>query len=166
MGTELTYDIASFCCCFIVVTNFVAQCAYRTYIRKAGGVQSRVYLYMVAKKIDSFSISVIFMYIVILAWTLAFYKLTEEPIVLLIGVLGPVLAILYLAGFLYYSKNDYHFLQNMDRENKKITSYNSRLAKTKAAAKKLKKLTLEEGPSAVFGEENAALVVKVMDAQI
>jgi hypothetical protein len=120
---------------------------------------------MVAKKVDSFFISVIFLYIVILAWTLAFYKLTEQNIILLIGVLGPILLVLYLAIFLYYSKNDYNYLQNMDRENKKITAYNTRLVKTQMQAKALKQKTIDEGPEAVFGEENSALVLKVMDSQ-
>ena len=147
-----------------MLTIFVLQCTYRTYFRKAGGITGRTYIYLINKKVDSFAISVLFNYLIILAWTVAFYGLTKKYIVLLIGVVVPIILIFYSAGFLYYSKNDYHFLQNLKRENKKIQIHNDRLAKTKKQAKDLKRQIQEEGPETVFGDENAMLVVKVMQA--
>ena len=49
--------------------------------------------------------------------------------------------------------------------NKKINAHNTRYAKTKKLAKMLKEKIAEDGPESVFGEENSALVLKVIEGE-
>ena len=102
LGTDLTYDIASFACVFVVISVFVFQCTYRSYVRKISGISGRVYVYLVNKKVDSFAISMIFCYLILLAWTVTVYNATKTGLVLIIGIFFPAIGIFYALGFLWY----------------------------------------------------------------
>ena len=57
------------------------------------------------------------------------------------------------------------YLQDIKKLNRLVNAHNTRYAKTKKLAKLLKDKIAEEGPEAVFGEENSALVLKVIEGE-
>ena len=110
LGTTISYDAASFGCIYIVLTVFVLQCTYRTYVRKTSGISGQVYLYMVNKSFDSFAISMLFNYLILLSWTFALYSVIKSSLIVLVGVFLPAVLVSFAYGFVYYQKNDYMYL--------------------------------------------------------
>ena len=113
LGTSISYDASSFGCIYIVLTVFVLQCTYRTYVRKTAGVTGKVYLYMVDKSFDSFAISMLFNYLIVLSWTFALYSVVKSSLIILVGVFVPAVLVCFAYGFVYYQKNDYMYLQDI-----------------------------------------------------
>ena len=110
LGTTISYDAASFGCIYIVLTVFVLQCTYRTYVRKTSGISGQVYLYMVNKSFDSFAISMLFNYLILLSWTFALYSVIKSGLIILVGIFLPAVLVSFAYGFVYYQKNDYMYL--------------------------------------------------------
>lgn len=126
---EVSYLVAAGVSVASVLSLFFILSLMRIYIRKA----SRTENYGTNEAISAFknnrwcglmTIYIFFNFTMFALWSAFAYWITREKQVVLWGVLPPLFVMFYMRAYVYLVLNDYSYLQNIEKINKKIDKHN------------------------------------------
>jgi hypothetical protein len=105
-------------------------------------------------------------YILSIFWTLGVYTAYEHDIVILTGLFLPAIFFCFFNVVQIYVRNNYYFIEDVSGINRNIEAHNKRVTALKEKGRELRDKIIQDGPEAVYGEENGRLVKKVMDIEV
>ena len=167
LGDEgISYETMTAAAILLVFTFLSILAWMRAFKRKIDGTLGTTFVYLCSRKIDTYYIMSLIMYIIAICWTLGLYPMFDRKVLLVCGFFLPAIIFCFLNIFIIYTKNGYYFIENVALKNKHITMHNKFVDKLKEKAKALKARILKDGPESVYGEENGRLVQKVIDIEV
>lgn len=166
IGEGISYEAATALAILFVITFLILASWARVFRRRIDRTVSPTYIYLCSKNIDIFYIMSGILYVICAFWTLGVYSYWESKIILCTGFILPAIIFLYFNVVVIYVKNNFHFIESAAEVNRRISAHNKRVLGLKTKALTLRKKIIEEGAGAVYGEDNARLVKKVMDLEV
>ena len=166
IGDGISYEAATALAILFVITFLILASWARVFRRRIDRTVSATYVYLCSKNIDIFYIMTGILYVICAFWTLGIYSYWESKIILCTGFIVPAIIFLYFNVVVIYVKNNFHFIESAAEINKRISASNKRVDALKTKAIELRKTILEKGAGAVYGEDNARLVKKVMELEV
>lgn len=150
----------------IVVTVLFVSSWIRAFKRRIDQTVSQTYVYLCSRAIDQYYVICIVNYGISIFWTLGMYNAYPNVSVLLVGLCTPAILFFLFNLIQIYIRNSYYFVVDTDGISRNIVAHNKRVDEIKEKGRAIRKLIIEDGPEAVYGEENGKLVKKVMDIEI
>ena len=166
IGDGVDYTVVVVLAVLIVVSFLFIVCWIRAFKRKIDNTVSTVFIYLCSKKVDQYYIFCIINYVLCIFWTLGLYPFFDNKNVIITGFILPLILFFFFNIFIVYFKNNFYFVEDLDGINRNIDAHNKRVDILKTKARTLRNKIMEDGPEAVYGEENGRLVQKVMDMEV
>ena len=166
VGDGISYTTACGLAILFVFSFLFIWCWIRSFKRKLDNTVSNTYMYFCSKKVDQYLIFSLVVYCIAIFWSLGLYPLMDSKNVLVSGFMVPAIIFFFLNVVIVYIKNGYFFVEDIPGINRNNLAHNKRVDSLKIKAKELHKKIREEGPEAVYGDENGRLVQKVMDMEV
>jgi hypothetical protein len=108
----------------IVLTEFCFFLSWRTFSRKRYDVKDQTYYYIFNWRFDTYYISFVTLYLIVIAWCVTVYWNYKNVPLLVAGLIVPGIVLCMGNGYLFLVKNDFDFFQNIGKLNRKIAKNN------------------------------------------
>ena len=141
----------------------------RAFKRRIDQTISQTFVYLCSRKVDQFYVLSIINYVLSILWTFGIYQAYPYDIVLLTGFMLPAIGFCFFNIIQIYIRNNYFFIEDVPGMNRNIDAHNKRVDALKLQARELRDKIVNggiEAVEAIYGEENARLVKKVMDLEV
>lgn len=126
--------LGAFVSVLIVLTEMAANLAYRTYVRKYNKVKDIRYWYLWCIGFDVNFLSLVGLYLVILAWVVLCYEKTKSYFLLIWGIFLPAILLCMAVQHLYFKLNDFMWVEDIKLLNKRNQLHGQALAATHVQA--------------------------------
>lgn len=168
ISSGIEYQAAVGLAILVVVSFLFAMSWIRAFKRKVSRTVGETYVFLCAKRIDTYYIVSLICYICTIFWTLGFYAFIKDKIILVTGFILPAIMFFFFNIVIVYIINNFYFVEDVNGINRNIKAHNKRVDHLREKANKLKAIMQDpaKGPEAIYGPDHGKLVQKVMDIEV
>ena len=168
ISSGIEYQSAVGLAILVVLSFLFAMSWIRAFKRKVSRTVGDTYVFLCAKRVDTYLIVCLICYICTIFWTLGFYAFIKDKIILITGFILPAIMFFFFNIVIVYIINNFYFVEDVNGINRNIKAHNKRVEVLKEKANKLKVIMQDpsKGPEAIYGHEHGRIVQKVMDIEV